>query len=132
MSTPDLMALAKEERSDLVALLRGLSEDQWNGQSLCTTWRVRDGATHFVSYDELSIPSLVGTFLRGGLRISGVNDVALRRYQGLEPEAIIDLVSRNLRPSGLPSGFGGSRARSALAASGSTGIFPTSSTTMAG
>ncbi len=107
MSTPDLMALAEEERTDLLTLLRGLSEDQWNAQSLCTTWRVRDVATHIVSYDELSVPSLVGTFLRGGLRISGVNAVALRRYQDLEPEAVIDLVSRNLRPSGLPSGFGG-------------------------
>ena len=107
MSTPDLMALAEEERADLLTLLRGLSEDQWNAQSLCTTWRVRDVATHIVSYDELSVPSLVGTFLRGGLRISGVNAVALRRYQDLEPEAVIDLVSRNLRPSGLPSGFGG-------------------------
>jgi len=107
MSTPDLMALAEEERTDLLTLLRGLSEDQWNAQSLCTTWRVRDVATHIVSYDELSVPSLVGTFLRGGLRISGVNAVALRRYQDLEPEAVIDLVSRNLRPSGLPSAFGG-------------------------
>ena len=42
---------------------------------------MRDVATHIVSYDELSTPTLVGTFLRGGLRVSGVNDVALKRYE---------------------------------------------------
>lgn len=38
---------------------------------------------------------------------AGVNDVALERYQDLEPAAIVDLVARNLWPSGLASGFGG-------------------------
>ena len=107
MSKPDLMTLAEEERTDLLALLQGLTDDQWNSPSLCTRWRVRDVATHIVSYDELSTPALAMTFLRGGLRVSGVNDAALRRYGHLDPEAIINLVARNLRPSGLPTGFGG-------------------------
>lgn len=107
MSRPDLMTLAEEERADLLTLLQGLTNDQWNVQSLCTEWCVRDVATHIVSYDELSVPSLVGTFLRGRLRVSRVNAVALKRYQDLEPEEVVELVSRNLRPSGLPSGFGG-------------------------
>lgn len=29
------------------------------------------------------------------------------RYEDLQPEDVIDLLSRNLRPSGLPPGFGG-------------------------
>lgn len=29
------------------------------------------------------------------------------RYRGLDPEGIIDLLARNQRPSGLPSGFNG-------------------------
>ena len=49
----------------------------------------------------------MGTFLRGGLRVSGVNAAALARYEDLEPAAINDLLARNLRPSGLPKGFGG-------------------------
>jgi len=107
MSKPDLMTLAEEERRDLLALLQGLTDDQWNAQSLCTKWRVRDVAAHVVSYDELSTTRLVGTFLRGGLRVSAVNNIALRRYQGLEPAAVMVLLSRNVRPHGLPSGFGG-------------------------
>ncbi len=107
MSKPDLMALAEEERTDLLALLEGLTDEQWDAPSLCTQWRVRDVATHIVSYDELSTPTTVATFIRGGLRTNAVNAVALQRYRDLEPSAILDLLARNLRPSGLPKGFGG-------------------------
>ncbi len=107
MSKPDLMALAEEERTDLLGLLRSLTVTQWDAQSLCTRWRVRDVATHVVSYDELSKPGLAATFLRGGLRVSRANDVALKRYAALAPDGIIDLVTRNLRPRGLTSGLRG-------------------------
>ncbi|SDF12035.1 TIGR03083 family protein [Blastococcus fimeti] len=107
MSRPDLMPLAEEERADLLALLRELSPDQWHAQSLCANWRVRDVAAHAVSYDELSRAATVTTFLRGGLRTNRVNEIALSRYESLDPEGIVDLVARNQRPSGLPSGFRG-------------------------
>jgi len=101
------MPLAEEERGDLLALLRELTPAQWDAPSLCTDWRVRDVATHVVSYDELSVPATVATFLRGGLRTGKVNQVALIRYRELDTEAIVDLVARHLRPSGLPAGFRG-------------------------
>ena len=107
MSTPDLMPLAEQERADLLALLRELTPGQWDARSLCTGWRVRDVATHVVSYDELSKAATVATFVRGGLRSGKVNDIALSRYRDLDPAGIIDLVARNQRPGGLPSGFKG-------------------------
>ena len=107
MSKPDLMPLAEEERADLLALLHDLTPAQWNARSLCTKWLVRDVAIHVVSYDELSKARTIATFLCGGLRTGKVNDVALARYRDLAPERIIELVARNRRPSGLPSGFRG-------------------------
>jgi uncharacterized protein (TIGR03083 family) len=107
MTRPDLMALAEAERTDLLALLQSLTADQWAAQSLCTQWTVRDVALHLVSYDELSKAALVATFMRGGIRVDPVNDVALRRYQDIGPDDIIDLLARNLRPRGLTSGFKG-------------------------
>jgi len=107
MSRPDLMPFAEEERAELLALLRQLTPAQWDAQSLCTRWRVRDVATHIVSYDELSTAATVATFLRGGLRTGRVNDVALARHQDLDTDGIIDLVARHQRPRGLPSGFKG-------------------------
>lgn len=107
MSAPDLIVLAEEERTDLLGLLRDLTEEQWNAPSLCAQWRVRDVATHIVSYDELSPAALIATFVRGRFGVGRVNAVVLERYQHLEPAGIVDLLARNLRPSGLPSGFGG-------------------------
>jgi uncharacterized protein (TIGR03083 family) len=107
VSRPDLRGMAEDERTELLALLRTLTPVQWQAQSLCTDWRVRDVATHVVSYDELSKPALVDAFLRGGGSFAKVNAVALRRYERLDPEEIVDLLVRNLRPRGLPSGFGG-------------------------
>lgn len=107
MTRPDLMALAEEERAELLALLRGLSAAQWLAPSLCAGWRVRDVATHVVSYDGLSRSSLAGTFLRGGLRVSTVNAAALERYDELDTDGIVELVSRHLRPRGLTAGFRG-------------------------
>jgi uncharacterized protein (TIGR03083 family) len=108
MSTkPDLMAMAEQERGELLTLLGELTPDQWRSPSLCAQWSVRDVAAHVVSYDELSTLTTVGTFLRGGLRTRSVNDVALARYRDLTPDEVIDLLARNQRPHGLPSGFGG-------------------------
>ena len=107
MSAPDLMVLAQQERADLLELLQSLTAEQWQARSLCTAWTVRDVATHIVSYDELSTPNLVATFLRGGLRVARVNQVALDRYRDLDTGGVLDLVQRNQRPAGLPSGFGG-------------------------
>lgn len=107
MSRPNLMPLAEEERADLLALLRGLTPAQWDAPSLCAGWRVRDVATHVVSYDELSTIQTVATFVRGGLRTAKVNEVALDRYKNLGPDEIINLVARSQRPRGLPSGLGG-------------------------
>ena len=107
MTRPDLMPLAEEERADLLTLLRDLTPSQWEAQSLCTQWRVRDVAAHVVSYDELSKTRTVATFARGGLRTGKVNKVALDRYSDLDPDQITELVARNQRPSGLPSAFRG-------------------------
>lgn len=107
MTKTDLMRLAMDERTDLLDLLRGLTIAQWEAPSLCAAWRVRDVAVHVVSYDELSKKDLAATFVRGGPRVSGVNQVAMRRYADLDAQAIIDLVARCVRPRGLTAGFKG-------------------------
>ena len=101
------MPLAAEERADLLALLRELTPAQWEAPSLCAQWRVRDVATHVVSYDGLSKAATVATFVRGGFRPGRVNEVALDRYRDLEPDSILDLVARHQQPSGLPAGLKG-------------------------
>lgn len=107
MTKPDLLALAQEERAELLELLKGLTSSQWQTRSLCLAWTVRDVATHIVSYDELSTISLVGAFVRGGLRVDKTNAVALKKYAGLAPDGVVDLVTRTQRPRGLTAMMGG-------------------------
>ena len=40
MSKPDLMALAEQERAEMLGLLRSLTAAQWDAPSLCTQWRL--------------------------------------------------------------------------------------------
>ena len=107
MTRTDLLPLAEEERTELLALLQSLSPTQWDAPSLCRSWNVRDVAAHVVSYDELSTAGTVATFVRGGLRTARINEVALRRYADLGPDQVIELVARCRRPRGLPSLLGG-------------------------
>ena len=107
MAKAALMALAKRERGELLALLRGLDERQWATVSLCPGWTVRDVAVHVVSYDELGKLELASAFVRGGVRVDSVNQFALRRYAQLDPDGVIDLVARCQEPRGLTAAFGG-------------------------
>jgi uncharacterized protein (TIGR03083 family) len=100
------MALAEEERTDLLALLRDLTDEQWRAPSLCTEWSVRDVAAHVVSFDELSVPTLVGTFLRGGIKVSGVNAVALTGTATCGQMASSTCSHATCTPAGCPPGSG--------------------------
>lgn len=101
------MSLAIQERADLLALLQELAPSQWEAPTLCSKWRVRDVAIHIVSYEELSIAALAGVFLRGGLMVSTVNQIAVNRHHSLDPGGIIALVARSQRPRGLTAAMKG-------------------------
>ena len=51
----DLMTLAYDERRDLAAFLASLTPQEWQAQSLCEAWTVKDVVAHVVSYEELIV-----------------------------------------------------------------------------
>ncbi|CAN5288221.1 maleylpyruvate isomerase family mycothiol-dependent enzyme [soil metagenome] len=104
---PDLKRLATEERTSLLDVLRTLTPEQWATRSLCPGWTVREVAIHIISYDDLSWPGLGLTFLKGGPRVSSVNAVAMRPYNDLSNDGVLDLIAKHLVPRGLTAGFGG-------------------------
>jgi uncharacterized protein (TIGR03083 family) len=101
------MALAEDERRDLLAFLRTLSIEDWGAPSLCAEWTVAQVATHVVSYDEIGTARLATLFARGAGSVSKVNNLALARYEPLTPEGTLGLIERTLRPRGLTAGLGG-------------------------
>jgi uncharacterized protein (TIGR03083 family) len=107
MSAPDMMRLAEDERADLADLLAGLSPEQWNADTLCTEWRVRDVVAHIFSFEELTRVGVVGQFLAGGLRPDRINQRLVDAYADRSPDQLLTLAKKHQRPEGLTAGFGG-------------------------
>jgi len=102
---PSTMDLATEERRDLAAYLRTLSDADWQAPTLCTEWSVKDVVSHVVSYEELSIMGLLQRFIQG--RIVRANEVGVHDFASYSPAQLMDFLEAHLRPQGLTSGFGG-------------------------
>ncbi|MBV9844693.1 MAG: maleylpyruvate isomerase family mycothiol-dependent enzyme [Kutzneria sp.] len=100
------MTLATQERTDLADFLDTLTPQQWEAPSLCEGWTVRDVVAHAISYDELSWWGMAKRFARGGFTLDRTNDVGLTEYAH-GPRELLALLRAHLRPSGLPSAFGG-------------------------
>jgi hypothetical protein len=60
----------REERESLLAMLETLATPEWNTQSLCAEWRIRDVVGHLVSVAALSVPKLVRGTVKSGFRIN--------------------------------------------------------------
>ncbi len=103
----DVMRLAREERAELAGPLATLTPDQWASPSLCAGWRVRDVVAHMYSYEELGPVGLVRRFVRGGLRLDGVNAAGVAAHAGRTPDELLALVRAHQQPRGLTAGFGG-------------------------
>ena len=99
-------SLVVEERREWASFLRTLSKEQWDRPSLCDGWTVRDVVAHAVSYEEAAPLTVAGRFVRGGLRLSCANAVALRERGPVPSAVLIDELERNLRPRGLTRMFG--------------------------
>jgi len=104
-SEPALMDLAIEERTDLAAYLAALAPRDWNANSLCDRWTVKDVVAHVISYDELGFLGLVKRFGKG--RVVRANEVGVAEYSSKTPDELVTFLNNHLRPSGLTAGFGG-------------------------
>lgn len=97
------MALARDERADLLALLETLSPEQWNAPTLCSEWTVRDVVAHVVSYDELSTGQLVKLVAKGRFKFGGINAVVLEAFGRREPDELLTYLKEHLEPRGVPA-----------------------------
>jgi uncharacterized protein (TIGR03083 family) len=59
------LSLAVDERADLIDLLRGLTQAQWDEPSILPGWSVKDIAAHVISYEALSLPAAFARILGG-------------------------------------------------------------------
>ena len=97
--------MATAERTDLANFLATLTPDEWEAQSLCERWRVRDVVAHVMSFDGVSLLGILRRVIRG--RIIYANQVAVDELASLSTEQLLDRLRARLRPQGLATTFGG-------------------------
>ncbi len=103
----DRTPLARQERKDLADLLDQLTPAQWDHETLCPGWRVRDLVAHMFSYEDLSRPALARRFIRGRFSLNRINELCLADHVGKSPGELTALARRCVQPRGLTTGFNG-------------------------
>ncbi|MFJ4657689.1 maleylpyruvate isomerase family mycothiol-dependent enzyme [Nocardia sp. NPDC088792] len=81
-----------DERSELVELLRSLTEAEWETPSLCTGWQVRDVIGHLQA-DSVSL----GSYVLLGLRnpsVNRINQALVDRFRALPTAELVDRLDR--------------------------------------
>jgi uncharacterized protein (TIGR03083 family) len=101
----NLTTLAYEERRDLAAFLALLTPQEWQAQSLCEAWTVKDVVAHIVSYEELSSFGVAKRFARG--LFVRANEIGVREFAPMSPDELLNFLRAHLRPKGLTAAFGG-------------------------
>lgn len=94
------------ERLALADQLDTLSSEQWDTQSLCDAWTVRDVAAHLVVPHETSIPRFLVTFVAAGGSFSRANVAATAKQAKRPPPDLVADIRRHADSHTKPPGFG--------------------------
>nr|WP_246279539.1 maleylpyruvate isomerase family mycothiol-dependent enzyme [Psychromicrobium silvestre] len=62
------------ERAHLLEVLEKLTDDQWNADSLCAGWRVRDVVVHLLMSYQLSMPRFLSKMIAAGFNFDKMAD----------------------------------------------------------
>lgn len=101
----DVLEMATVERESLADLLATLTADQWDAQSLCAHWRVRDVVAHVMSFDDVSLYRMFRRALQG--RFVHINQVGVDELAALTHDQLLERLRAHLRSTGLATTFGG-------------------------
>ncbi|MGF6881477.1 uncharacterized protein (TIGR03083 family) [Nocardia sp. GAS34] len=85
-----LRGMIADERRDIVATLRTLSDEEWSAPSLCAGWQVRDVVAHLAS--DASALTYAATTVRQGFSPDRVNNALVRRHRALPRAQLTDLL----------------------------------------
>lgn len=88
MDTDSTWRHIHQQRREVAALLATLSAEEWEHESLCPGWRVRDVAAHMISSAQLTLGPFLAAVVRGGFRLDRIALLDGRR-RGARPVAEI-------------------------------------------
>lgn len=82
---PDYQALMTTESRDLATLLESLSAEQWDAQSLCAGWRVKDVVAHMAVGHTMPVLGFGAAVARHRFRISAASYALATSYADSHP-----------------------------------------------
>ncbi|MET9275712.1 maleylpyruvate isomerase family mycothiol-dependent enzyme [Kribbella sp. NPDC003557] len=103
----DIRAAVAAERSELVGVLAGLGEEDWDRPTLCDGWRVRELVAHITMPFRVSGPRFVAGMLRAGGNFNRYADRQARRDAvELTPAELVGCLRQNVDHAWKPPGGG--------------------------
>jgi len=105
--TTDIRAAVVAERRELVGVLAGLREEEWDRATLCAGWRGRGVVAHVTMPFRVSGPRFVGGLLRAGGNFDRYADRQARRDAvELTSGELVECLRRNVDHPWKPPGGG--------------------------
>jgi uncharacterized protein (TIGR03083 family) len=86
----DTWAMIHAERRDMTPLLAGLSREQWDRDTLCHPWRVRDVVGHLIVAGTSTPASFFKSFAGSGFRFDKMTQKDAARYRGVAPAELVE------------------------------------------
>ena len=101
ITAADTWAMVRQERQDVLSLLRELSADQWNTPSLCAGWRVRDVAVHMLvdaPVDELGLTRVLMKMARWRFSVHRANAWWVAHNADCATSSIVERFAKSIEP----------------------------------
>ncbi|MGA8427003.1 MAG: maleylpyruvate isomerase family mycothiol-dependent enzyme [Candidatus Dormiibacterota bacterium] len=100
----DLWTLIHPERQALLEDVAALSNEQWNTQSLCADWTVRDTLAHLTSGAKMTPGRYIGGWVGAGFRFKAMNEKGIRAQRGSTAADTVAAFKSQLTATAHPPG----------------------------
>jgi uncharacterized protein (TIGR03083 family) len=103
----ELFDVIAEERRATADLLAGLTPEQWQVQSLCSAWTVKDVAVHLLPTTGKGMSEFVWATIRSGGNVHRASESLVAKYAARQtPEEIVAALRENAEDRFSPPGVG--------------------------
>jgi uncharacterized protein (TIGR03083 family) len=104
MANAALWAKIHDQRRDLAEFLADLQPEQWDAESLCAGWRVRDVVGHLITLARTTPGSFLLAFAGSGFRFNAYAAKKVAEHAGKSTEELLAEVRETASLTGGPPG----------------------------
>jgi uncharacterized protein (TIGR03083 family) len=98
----DVWAALIAERGDFADLLESLTPEQWDAQSLCADWKVRDVAGHIITGITFSKGAQFMTLAKGGFNFHKAMTKQAHEYSARDPQVMVKELRAHIDSHNMP------------------------------